>query len=134
MPFTFRDGQPVGQTQDAEKRRFHRITFQGTAFLSCAGDAWRVDVEDLSLHGALVRVDEPGNAPALEQACLLRVLLTADLDIFMESRVARVEGESVGLVVERLDIDSAAHLRRLVELNLGDDTLLNRDLDALFRK
>jgi hypothetical protein len=37
----------------------------------------------------------------------------------------------VGLRCDRLDVDSMSHLRRLVELNLGDPALLERDLQSL---
>ena len=121
--------------QGPEKRRFHRVSFEGAAFLSCDGTAEvRVDLVDLSLHGALIRSNREGWRPLEGQPCLLRVPLAPDLDISMETRVARVEGEETGLVVERLDLGSARHLKRLVELNLGDDTLLNRDLAALFKR
>ena len=123
------------RTQGPEKRRFHRISFEGSAYVSCDGGAeTRVDLLDLSLRGALVRTAAMETQPAPQQRCTLRVPLTPDLAIAMETRVARVEGGETGLVVERLDLDSAQHLKRLVELNLGDDSLLNRDLAALFRR
>lgn len=31
-----------------------------------------------------------------------------------------------------MGLDSVSHLRRLVELNLGDDMLLERELEAMF--
>ncbi|OOG23841.1 PilZ domain-containing protein [Thioalkalivibrio denitrificans] len=121
--------------QDPEKRRFHRISFEGSAYVSFDGGAeTQVDLLDLSLHGALIRTTGMEAQPAPQQRCTLRVPLTQDLAISMETRVARVEGEETGLVVDRLDLDSAQHLKRLVELNLGDETLLNRDLAALFRR
>ena len=42
-----------------------------------------------------------------------------------------IEGIYFGLICRNLDIDSATHLRRLVELNLGDPKLLERELSAL---
>jgi hypothetical protein len=37
----------------------------------------------------------------------------------------------VGLHCRHIDIESLAHLRRLIELNLGDPALLERELAAL---
>jgi len=41
------------------------------------------------------------------------------------------EPERIGFACTHIDIDSAAHLRRLVELNLGNPELLARELSAL---
>ena len=41
--------------------------------------------------------------------------------------------EETGLQCNAIDIDSVTHLRRLVELNLGDDTQLNKELSQLSR-
>ncbi len=35
------------------------------------------------------------------------------------------------MAISHIDIESIAHLRRLVELNVGDDSLLHRDLEHL---
>jgi hypothetical protein len=45
--------------------------------------------------------------------------------------VAHVEGEHVGLLCRSIDIESITHLRRLLEINLGDAKLLERELKAL---
>jgi len=37
----------------------------------------------------------------------------------------------IGFRWDRIDLDSFAQLKRLVELNLGDPDLLNRELSAL---
>jgi hypothetical protein len=49
----------------------------------------------------------------------------------MQTRVAHVEGPQAGLLCISIDIDSVTHLRRLLELNLGDPALLERELSAL---
>jgi hypothetical protein len=45
--------------------------------------------------------------------------------------VAHIEDDRVGVSCSHIDLDSAAHLRRLVELNLGDEAQLHRELQAL---
>jgi hypothetical protein len=37
----------------------------------------------------------------------------------------------LGFQVQYIDLDSATHLRRLVELNLGDPALLEREFENL---
>lgn len=41
------------------------------------------------------------------------------------------DDEYLGFLCQDVDLDSVTHLRRLVELNLGDDTLMQRELQAL---
>lgn len=45
--------------------------------------------------------------------------------------MAHCNGEQAGLLCLTIDIDSVTHLRRLVELNLGDTDLLERELSHL---
>jgi 7-cyano-7-deazaguanine synthase len=49
----------------------------------------------------------------------------------MEARIVHVEGRHVGLLCLSMDLASATHLHRLVELNLGAPELLDRELSAL---
>jgi hypothetical protein len=37
----------------------------------------------------------------------------------------------MGLQTEHIDLDSISHLRRLIELNVGDADILNRELGEL---
>jgi hypothetical protein len=116
-----------------ERRQHSRIAFHAPARLVFPTRSIDVVVLDLSLKGALIRfpADTPSECGAL---CLLHVDLNeADIDhrISMEARVAHGEGRYAGLRCLRIDIDSVTHLRRLVELNLGDPQLLERELSAL---
>jgi hypothetical protein len=115
-----------------DNRRHHlRIAFQAPAQLVFAGGRIDVVVLDLSLKGALIRL--PADAQLQEGAiCRLHVQLDEmDDQISMESRITHVDGGNAGLLCLLIDIDSATHLRRLVELNLGDPALLDRELSAL---
>jgi hypothetical protein len=49
----------------------------------------------------------------------------------MHVSVSHVVGNDAGFKCEHIDIDSISQLRRLVELNLGDSQMLERDLLAL---
>jgi PilZ domain len=114
-----------------ERRHYSRIAFHSPAQLIFTGTQRAVVVLDLSLKGALVRL--PDSAPIeLDTPCSLHVTLSEmDDQISMETRVAHVEGQNVGLICQNIDIDSVTHLRRLVELNLGNPELLERELSAL---
>ena len=115
-----------------EQRRFSRIPFQARVRLSGArGDA-ETDLLDLSLKGALVRRPE-GWIPAIGEHFRLQLQLDADQEamIGMDVEVAHEEDDQIGFRCHHIDLDSITHLRRLIELNLGDPELLNRELAAL---
>ena len=117
-----------------DERRLHsRIAFHTQAKLVVVGKSLEAVVLDLSLKGALIRLSKDAK---LEEGsiCLLHVYLNEiELvdQISMEVRVAHTLGRNVGLLSVSIDIDSVIHLRRLVELNLGDQELLERELSAL---
>ena len=51
--------------------------------------------------------------------------------IIMDVRLAHAEAHKLGFECTRIDQQSISHLRRVVELNLGDEALLQRELKAL---
>jgi len=49
----------------------------------------------------------------------------------MTASVAHIDPTRIGFICEHIDLDSITHLKRLVELNLGDEELLHRELSSL---
>ena len=115
-----------------ERRDFSRIALSRPAALEIGRARAAFELVDISLHGALVRTRAPLMAVE-RQACRLLVQLDRgqQATILMRGEVAHVRGREVGVCCRELDLDSAAHLRRLVEVNLGSDALLQRELAAL---
>ena len=119
----------------AERRHYARIAFHAPAQLVLASGALDVVVLDLSLKGALVQV--PENALDLGAETDPPCELNIDLDdaesdrICMKVRIAHAHQGRIGLLCQDIDLDSVTHLRRLVELNLGNPDLLERELSAL---
>ena len=114
-----------------ERRRFSRITFHRPAELDVGGASATCEVLDLSLRGALVEAPV-GFAARVGERCTLAVRLDAGVaEIRMEGEIAHRQGMQVGLRCLEIDLDSIMHLRRLVELNLGDEEALHRELSAL---
>jgi hypothetical protein len=118
----------------AERRRFSRITFHRPAELDAVGERVACELLDVSLKGALVEVPLSSNARAGQPASLSIRLDAGDAVIRMAGQIVHREGTQVGLRCVEIDIDSIAHLRRLVELNLGDEALLERELSALISR
>ena len=114
----------------SEKRSNTRIQFDSPANVQCGVGDWSGQVLDISLQGVLVKTPL-GWKGKTGDICTVTIKLDGDITITMECKIAHIENDHVGLHCEHIDIDSATHLRRLVELNLGDEELLNRELAAL---
>jgi len=116
-----------------ENRRFTRIPFDATVHVTSADGSWDCSLIDISLKGVLV--DRPDDWKGeLEDTAMIELELTGgDASIRMDVIVAHVEENHIGFRCEHIDLDSITHLRRLVELNVGDTEILNRELNALGR-
>lgn len=121
---------PDGVAATEVQRRFTRVPFDADAVLTRNGQEWPCTVVDLSLKGALIERPEVWDGTAGED-CTLVLTLGEEVQIRMEVKVAHVEEDQIGLSCRDIDLDSITHLRRLVELNLGDAALLERELMAL---
>ncbi|TWC10941.1 MULTISPECIES: PilZ domain-containing protein [unclassified Pseudomonas] len=116
----------------SERRRFVRIEFHARTELSQPPYTWPVELLDLSLKGLLIEKPEPwqGNP---EKTFVANIHLGNDVKLRMEVRLAHDDHDHLGFVCEHIDLDSIAHLRRLVELNLADHDELERELAALIQ-
>ena len=116
---------------DTDQRRFKRIPFDAKVEMLCAGDHWHSNIIDLSLRGALIKRPDTWEGKAGD-ACLLKISLGDDeAQIKMQTSVVHIEAHRIGLHCMDIDIDSITYLRRFVELNLGNQELLSRELSAL---
>ena len=115
----------------SDKRQFTRITFESPVQLANRNGIWKSELVDISLNGVLV--EKPTNfVAAVGDAFLLKLdLHESDIQIRMDVEVAHVETHRVGFHCKHIDLDSVTHLRRLVELNVGDTEILYRELSAL---
>lgn len=113
-----------------DRRRFQRIPVERSATLTGAGGRRPVVVEDLSLRGVRLRLP-PGEVLQPAVGYRLTLALAPEVRIEMQLALAHQEGFYAGLHCRQIDLDSIAHLRRLVELNLGDPQLLERELEEL---
>ena len=114
-----------------ERRHFVRVGFDAPALLTTATDAFSVHVQDLSLKGALIVAPAQVRLDAGMLCQLTIPLAETDNHIAMSVEVAHTQGQHTGLLCRGIDLDSVTHLRRLIEFQLGDPALLERDLGEL---
>ncbi len=113
------------------QRQFSRILFSTPAQLQIEPRVFDTSIIDLSLKGALVATpDSLGDCTGTD-AKLAFSLAESDIQIEMQGVIAHCEPHSIGIVWTTIDIDSMTHLRRLLELNVGNADLLDRQITQL---
>lgn len=114
-----------------DRRRFARIPFNAEVTLGIGTESLSGKLIDISLKGVLVTCPQGWVSP---RDRLVTVEISAPDNAFtisMKGVVEHQDSDKLGIECREIDIDSATRLRRLVELNLGDTALLNRELAEL---
>ncbi|WP_434926875.1 PilZ domain-containing protein [Shewanella sp. HL-SH2] len=116
-----------------ERRKFSRILFDANAYLAQAESTWRTTILDLSLNGALVEIPDTFSGTKNSDITLEFVLPDSDIQLVMNTKIVHKTSKHLGLRCLHIDVESISHLRRIIELNLGDAELLNRELEMLIQ-
>ncbi|GGL96876.1 PilZ domain-containing protein [Pseudomonas asuensis] len=117
-------------TDSTERRRFKRFAFDASARIQQGDQSWTEQVNDISLKGLLTK--KPAEWTGQQDGPFHIVIsLDAETKVEMDADLVRVEADQLGFACHKIDLDSISHLRRLIELNLGDQSLLERELSAL---
>jgi len=116
--------------QASDRRRFRRIAFDAKTKLQQNGHEWPVQLGDLSLKGLLAQRPEDwkGN---IKLPFTVDIRLDPEAHIKLQVELTHEANGQLGFVCTNIDLDSIKHLRRLIELNLGDQEELERELGAL---
>lgn len=121
--------QPV---PDNDQRQFSRIFFSDNVHFYVSQIEYPARLVNIALKGTLVALRQPA-AALVGKHCELKLNLgRAGETIVMEGVVVHHDDLHVGIACRHMDVDSLTSLRRLVELNLGDEKLLERELSHLF--
>lgn len=115
----------------SERRMFTRIPFDAKVSFTYGGKSWNTELIDISLKGALFETPAEWHFEKDELISFNLAIGEDAFKIIFDGRVAHSKNNQIGVTCEHIDIDSATHLKRLVELNLGDSLLLGRELHAL---
>ncbi|MFJ2359019.1 PilZ domain-containing protein [Pseudomonas fluorescens] len=114
----------------ANRRRFKRIAFDARTELSQGHFIWPVKLIDLSLKGLLIEKPQPWLGDK-EQDFFVDIHLSDDVNIQMDVHLAHEDHGQLGFECRHISLESIQRLRRLIELNLADETELERELGAL---
>ncbi len=115
---------------DIERRTYSRIPFHAELIMQCGDIEWSCNLLDISLKGMLVEPPEDLDID-VNNPCGVALFLGEDAAIHSRVKIAHVINGNWGLEWLHIDVDGLKHLRRLLELNLSDPALLNRELAEL---
>ena len=116
----------------SKNRHFHRVNFDSMVEFKTNEVEHVCELVDISINGALIAACS-GATPQSGTLCQLTISLN-DADenkIIMKGTIAHKIENRVGIHCESIDVNSMTHLRKLIEYNLGDVELVNRDFDSL---
>ncbi len=85
---------------------------------------------DISLKGILLVCPDDWSGE-LNSSYRIEIELPGGVYISMSITLVHENSDELGATCEKIDFDSFTHLKRIIELNLGDAALLNRELSAL---
>ena len=114
-----------------DKRRFSRISFDTEVRLISDKGIWKSKLIDISLKGLLITVPRIWDADIGDHYLTELFAENEDAVIRMEVSITHIGERQVGFRCEHIDLESISHLRRLLELNIGDTKIMNRELSEL---
>jgi len=103
------------------------------ADLTVEGNIYPVSIHDISLNGALVSAIVSEQSLKGKFGTLTFFLSDNESEVTMHIAVVHEQDDETGLQCNAIDIDSVTLLRRLVELNLGNNEQLDKELSQLSR-
>lgn len=114
-----------------EKRHFVRVTFHNKVKVDFGNKSISGELENISLNGALITFDQPCSLTPSDLATLHLALSEYEHTLQMSAVLAHHEQNSYGFKFKEMDINTMSDLRRLLELNTGDETEIVHELEFL---
>lgn len=118
----------------AERRLYSRVLYKMQASLKLNNQVLNTEIIDLSLNGVLLTLPSTGINNVVQGEIYELQIANQDLIIKMNVELVHENHEQLGFIIKELDLESASQLKRLVELNIGNDDLLHRELAQLIGK
>ncbi|WP_096085460.1 PilZ domain-containing protein [Agaribacterium haliotis] len=117
-------------SDSSERRRFTRVNFDTAATLAQGESVSHTQLVDISLKGVLLKT--PANYELrADQGVDISIFLNKETEIQMKVELVHSSNRYLGFHCVSLDVESASHLRRLIELNIDDAGAADRVLDEL---
>lgn len=116
-----------------DKRHFTRIPFQANAVIFSPEQKLSLPCAllDISLKGLKISRPQQWQIAEHDHVIVDLQLDPGDIVIKIQAEVIHVGESFIGMMNRYIDVDSATHLHRLIELNLGDSNMLKREYSEL---
>ncbi len=119
-----------------DRRRYSRVNLHLEGSLTTSSspstEAVSVTVCDVSLKGALVRILRDEDLAKFKGGrYILKFKVDPTSHVTMTVNCRYTRDNNMGLQCEDIDVRSISFLRKIIEYNTGDISLLNRELDEL---
>lgn len=106
-------------SEQQERRLYKRVDFDAGTIVVVDDHVYNCELLDVSLQGAKLALS--GADLNENQSVVLRIRLSNDAEIEMNTAVTRYKDDLLALKCESIDVESMGHLRRVIDLNTGDD-------------
>lgn len=116
------------------KRNFSRINFAANAQIELKYNIIEAELLDISLKGTLMH---PKIQPPLEKGdrCTLKIFLhSSDIILSFNAELVHIQQNDFGFKFLDIDIDTMTHLRRLLDLNIGDQDKITNELPFMLKE
>lgn len=132
----------MNQTNSHESRHFLRIPFIAEVKLQIhlIDEVQTASLLDISLKGALVKLETPIDKAFNGYSCIMTLTLVGDdvqagddEKVIMNGKIVHQAGSLLGIDCKYIDLDSVTNLRKLIALNTGSETLLERELAEMLK-
>ena len=114
---------------DNDRRQYQRISFDAPVEILQGEHSSYTKMLDISLKGILIKT--PELAIDISRPVQIRILLSNDVQITMTAEWANEHNGRMAFSWTLVDIESLIHLRRLLEFNSGDSSLIEREISRL---
>jgi len=121
-----------------ERRKFSRIHFDGACTLIFEKKLEHHDFEasmiDISLNGALICITPCIIDLEEEQVQLQLQLNDSSTVLLLNGFVSHQQEKLLGIQFTKLSLETISHLKRLIELNVGDSQGIHREFTQLIEQ
>lgn len=110
------------------RRNFSRVQFTSPVFIISGDIRVESSLMDISLKGALVSLDQVNGLVVGDEVELEFHLNDTEIVLNITAKIVYSNDSNLGLKFDNIDLEGMIHLRRLVELNIGDPDQIQKEL------
>jgi hypothetical protein len=114
-----------------ERRRFARIIHHAPAQLQQGQLHLDATIKDLSLHGLLLELANTEPLNSQYPVTVTFAFAESEQRLTLTADIVDAGPHTARLKISSIDINSISQLKRFIQLNIGNDELLHRELEHL---